>query len=718
VSRRWVPVARVIGPALAILVFQRLFFPMPIGAVASGAIFGLIGALGAVGIGLIWRANRIVNFAQGDLGVFPATLAVLLVVLAGWPWLPSVLIGILCALLVGVLADLLVIRRFFRAPRLMLTVATFGLSQILSFGALILPRAWGEGPEIRTIEAPFDFSLSFGGVIFDGNDLIAVVVAPLVLLAVGFMLHFTETGVALRASAERSDRALMLGIPVRRLEVLVWTVATMMSFTSVLLAAGVSGLPFGLGAGLGVVLSALTALVLGRMTDLGTMALSAVAIGVLISGIRWNTGEEYLVAPILAAIIVVALLFQRRGSTRADREDSSSWQVGDQVRPIPIEIRRIPEVRIVRVVVPLVVLAAVVVIPQFMGTNGQLKAGVVVIFGIIGMSVVVLTGWAGQVSLGQMAFVGVGAAIGAATMEGWGWDPFLAMLVAGPAGAMVAVVVGLPALRLRGLYLAMTTLALSLAASSWLFSNRIGKWIPDGAFPRPDLLGVISLDSPLRLYYFALVVFVVVAWIVRGISRSRTGRVLRALRDNEANVMAFGVNPTRAKLVAFAVSGWVAAIAGVLFVYHQAAFRAVSYSAYESVNVFVSTVIGGLGALAGGPIGALFTHGAQWLLPAPWSFLVVGVGVILVLTSLPGGLGGMFWSLRDQYLRSAARRHGVVSMALDRTSDSPIAPPEALHTEEILGSTDTSDPTPPPDGTADRDPGATAPAADVVESKS
>ena len=71
--------------------------------------------------------------------------------------------------------------------------------------------------------------------IFDGNDLIAVVVAPLVLIAVGFMLRFTETGVALRASAERSDRALMLGIPVRRLEVLVWTVATMMSFTSVLL---------------------------------------------------------------------------------------------------------------------------------------------------------------------------------------------------------------------------------------------------------------------------------------------------------------------------------------------------------------------------------------------------------------------------------------------------------------------------------------------------
>jgi Branched-chain amino acid transport system / permease component len=189
---------------------------------------------------------------------------------------------------------------------------------------------------------------------------------------------------------------------------------------------------------------------------------------------------------------------------------------------------------------------------------------------------------------------------------------------------------------------------------------------------------VFSVDTPLRLYYFALAVFAVAVWIVRGVGRSRTGRVLQALRDNEANVMAYGVNPTRAKLQAFAVSGWVAAVAGVLFVYHQAAFRSVSYDAYESVNVFVSTVIGGLGALSGGPIGALFSQGAQWLLPAPWSFLVVGVGVILVLTSLPGGLGGVVWGLRDRYLRSAARRHGVTSLAIDRTSDDPIAPPDAL----------------------------------------
>ena len=119
------------------------------------------------------------------------------------------------------------------------------------------------------------------------------------------------------------------------------------------------------------------------------------------------------------------------------------------------------------------------------------------IFGIIGMSVVVLTGWAGQVSLGQMAFVGVGAAIGAATMDGWGWDPFLAMLVAGPAGAVVAVVVGLPALRLRGLYLAMTTLALSLAASSWIFSNRIGEVDPRRRVrPTRTSSASSSLDHP------------------------------------------------------------------------------------------------------------------------------------------------------------------------------------------------------------------------------
>jgi branched-chain amino acid transport system permease protein len=198
-------------------------------------------------------------------------------------------------------------------------------------------------------------------------------------------------------------------------------------------------------------------------------------------------------------------------------------------------------------------------------------------------------------------------------------------------------------------------------------------------FDRPLLMGRVSIDSPLRIYYLALTVLAVVAWLLRGLRRSRTGRVLVALRDNETNVAAFGVSPTRAKLTAFAVSGAVAAVAGVELVLAQSASRPTTYGADESISVFVATVIGGPATLLGGAVGALFQRGSQWLLPTPWSFFATGAGVLVVLLVLPQGLGGVLWGLRDRFLRWAARRHGVTSLALDRTSaadpDAELDPP-------------------------------------------
>ncbi len=677
--------AQLFAPVLGILVVQLVFFPMPIGASFSGLIIGLLGSLGAIGLALVWRSNRVVNFAQGDLGVFPATLTVLLITVAGLPWVVGMVAGLAAAAAVGLLADVLVIRRFYRAPRLQLTVATLGLSQILGFAALLLPRAWGQGPAIRTMPAPFELSFSVGEVFFGANDLIALVVAPLLVGGLAFFLKVTDTGTAVRAAADRADRASILGIPVRRLEAQVWTLAAVLSFVSVCLTAGVTSLPFGLGTGLAIVLRALAALVIGRMTHFVAITATAIVLGLLESGIRWNTGDVALVSPILAALIIISLLIQRRGATRADRDDASSFAETTEVRPVPAVLRRLPEVRWGRLGIGTIVAALVVCGPLLMGTNGQLKAGVVVVFAIIGTSVVVLTGWAGLVSLGQMVFVGAGAAIGAWCTVEMGWDPFVSLVIAGPVGALVAVLVGLPALRLRGLYLAVTTLAVSLAATEWVFSNRAIDWIPEGSFDRPELFGRIDLDSPLRLYYFALTILVLSFLALRGIRRSRTGRVLIALRDNEDGVVAYGVSPVRAKLSAFALSGFVAAVAGVVLVLHQASFRPVTYSAEESLAVFVATVIGGLGSLMGAVIGAVFQRGAQWLLPSPWSFLATGAGVLIVLLLLPDGLGGLLWRGRDELLRRVARRRGIATLSLDRaagdddvaSTDAPAAPTAA-----------------------------------------
>jgi branched-chain amino acid transport system permease protein len=177
--------------------------------------------------------------------------------------------------------------------------------------------------------------------------------------------------------------------------------------------------------------------------------------------------------------------------------------------------------------------------------------------------------------------------------------------------------------------------------------------------------------------------------------------VLIALRDNEDGVVAFGVSPVRAKLSAFALSGFVAAVAGVVLVVHQASFRPVTYSAEESLAVFVATVIGGVGSLAGAVVGALFQRGAQWLLPSPWSFLATGVGVLVVLSILPEGLGGLIWKVRDAFLRLVARRHGVVSLALERSALGEPADPVGAHADD-----------PGPDGAGAADGAVTAPAAD------
>lgn len=658
---------RMVGPALLIVAIQLVFFPMPLGGVLSGVVLGLLGSLAAIGLALIWRANRVVNFAQGDLGAFPATLAVLLITLAGFPWLLGLAAGLGAAVLTGLLADVLVVRRFFRSPRLIMTVATIGLSQVLAFCSLALPQLWDEGPAIRSLPAPFEFSTTIGGVAFDANDLLAVIAAPILLVIVAVVLRVTDTGVAVRASAERAERAALLGIPVRRLEAQVWTFAAVLSFFSVVLTAGVASLPFGMGLGLAVLLRALAALVVGRMTHLVAITATAVSLGVLESGIRWNTGATWLVTPFLAALIVISLLLERRGTSRADTDETSSWRTTGDVRAAPVQLARLPEVRLARTLGLAALVVVALGLPLVIGTNGQLKAGVVLVFATIGTSIVVLTGWAGQVSLGQMAFVGAGGAVGAWVMVEQGWDPLVAMIVAGIVGACVAVAVGLPALRLRGMYLAVTTLALSLAASDWIFSNKVADWIPRGSFPRPALFGRIELDSPLRIYYLALAVLALAVGALRGIRNSRTGRVLVALRDNEAGATSYGVSTTKAKLTAFAISGAVAAVAGVVLVISQGAFRDVTYGPDQSIDVFVATVIGGLGSLAGAVIGAVFQRGAQWLLPAPWSVLATGVGVLIVLLSMPDGLGGIAFRVRDRFLAWAARRHGVSSLAIDRT---------------------------------------------------
>ena len=288
-----------------------------------------------------------------------------------------------------------------------------------------------------------------------------------------------------------------------------------------------------------------------------------------------------------------------------------------------------------------------------------------VIFVLITLSVVVLTGWAGQVSLGQMSFVAFGAATGAYATQTWRLDLALALVLAAVVGAAVAVVVGLPALRLRGLFLAVTTLAFAMATSSYLLNRSYASWIPAGRIARPRIFGAFSLNGEAAYYEVCLGALVLVALAVVGIRRSRTGRVLLALRENEQAAQSYGINATRAKLTAFALSGAMAAFAGCLFVHLLQAYTESVYGPDQSFVVFTSSVVGGLGSLLGAALGALYLRGGEWFLPGPrWQSLASAAGVLVVLMVLPGGIGELVYRLRDTWLRWVAGRHHLVVPSL------------------------------------------------------
>jgi ABC-type branched-subunit amino acid transport system ATPase component/ABC-type branched-subunit amino acid transport system permease subunit len=662
--------AVVAGAAVFLLVVQLLWGP-PAGIVVQGALLGGLTALISLGIALVYRANRILNFAQGDLGAAPASLAVLLVVSSGASWLVAFTTGIAAALALGAAVEFLVIRRFFRAPRLILSVATIGLAQVLAGIGLLLPLWFDVTAPPQSFPAPIDASFTVGVVSFGGNEVIAAITVPLVCVLLALFLR-TRVGVAVRGTAENADRAALLGIPVRRLETLVWSIAAVLAFLAVFLRAGIVGLPIGTVLGPAILLRALAAAVIGGMERLPTIVLAAVGLGVVEQSVVWGWGDRAYVEPVVFVIVLLALLLTPAGRGLRSRIEPSTWRAVREPRPVPRELTRLPEVRWTARALVLVVAGALLVLPAFLGESRTNLAAVALIYAVIGLSLVVLTGWAGEISLGQMAFVGIGAAVAGSITARLGWDLGLGLLGAGVVGAFVAAVIGLPVLRRRGLTIAVITLSFSLMTTAWLLNPQFFgdgarfDWLPPSRVERPDLFGVIDVGTETRYYFLCLVALGLAIVAVRGIRRARSGRVLVAVRENELAVSAYGVNPRSNTLMAFAISGFLAAFAGALFVHHQNGIQLDSYSAGESLVVFAMVVIGGLGSIPGALLGALYVRGVVWVLPVEWQIFATGAGLLVVLLLFPGGLGAAFADVRDAFLRRVAARRGLAVFGAPR----------------------------------------------------
>ena len=673
----WViPIAIV---AFAVTVYP---YPAPLGIVLNGALVGGRIALIALGIALVYRSNRVINFAAADLGVAPATLMVILVLGFSWNYWLGAAIGLIGAMVLGGVTEMLIIRRFRLAPRLILTVATIGLSQTLLFVAFGIP-GWLGGDVLsglgQRLSPPFTINWSFGGTIFNSNDIVTLIAVPACLIALTLFLTRTHTGTAVRAAAERSDRAAMLGIPVGRVQTIVWIIASTLAFIAIFLRAGSVGLPIGQALGPAFLIQAIGAAVIGSFERFPTIAVASVAIGILDQSNTFQSGNRPAFNDVaLFLIVLMALLFAKRASsTRAG--DVSTWRAVGEVRRIPPELARLPEVRYAGWGAGIVVVGFLVSLPAYLSESKVGLAAVIAIFSIVALSLVVLTGWAGQVSLGQVAFMGIGGAVGGALTANEGWDLSLAILVAGLIGAAVAVVIGYPAIRRRGLTLAVITLAFALVTQTFILNREFfGDWLPESRIERPDLFGIIDIRSETRFYYFTLVVLGLMMLAARGIRNSRTGRALIAIRENENAARSYGVDAVRTTVTAFAISGFMAAVAGVLFVHLQNGLGTAPFDPRESLTAFSTVVIGGMGSLPGAVLGAVYIRGAQYFLPGNWQLIASGLGVLVVLWILPGGLAAAIARVRDAYLRWVAERRGIIVASLLADRKVETATPEAV----------------------------------------
>ncbi len=672
-----------IGAAVGVLIVTQFLLPGPKGGgrgtptaiLFSGLVTGAINGLTAIGLVLVYRTSRIINFAQAALGAMGAILAYNLVAVYNLNYGLAFAAAVVFSAAFAAVVEL-VLRRFFDAPRLVLTICTIGVASILSTIGVITIAAlpiWGDARDLATTFAgrpivparSFDFRIGDLDLPFRLAHLLAIIALVIALVAIAGFLRFTRLGIAVRASAENTERAELLGINVRYLNTVVWVIAGALSGISLTLLGTIENFTVTTRGGANVLIAALAACVVARMRSIPIAVWATILISVVQAAVVWTFREQgLLVEAALFLVIALGLLVQR--STLARSEEASSWEATKEIRPTPRELLEVGGLRRWRWA-GLGVAGILLLGFPFMTTSDVVnRASLACVYAIVMVSLVVLTGWSGQVSLGQFGLLAVGALTAGAITSRAGLSFWLAVPIAAIVTAAVALVIGLPALRIRGLFLGVVTLAFANAVFLVLFSDRYFEWLQPENMRRPTLL-LLDFEDERSMYYLCLVFLVLVLVVVTTLRRSRPGRLMIGLRENEQELQSFGISVTRTKLAAFALSGFLCGIAGALFAHHQRAVDQLAFTPDASINTFVFGVIGGIGSMTGALLGGGYLIGWEFLPKSDPIFAFLfdrGVGLIAILYIAPGGLAGLLYAMRDSVLRIVAQRRQLVVPAL------------------------------------------------------
>ena len=686
------PAAIFLGIVVAWQVLDKVISRgLPFGILVLGMVFGSLYALIAVGLILVYRANRVVNFAQAELGSAASVVAIMLVIQHDVNFFLALVVGCIAAVISGVIIDVVIIRAFRNAPRLILAVATIGVAQILAGLSFQIPRWWAGniGDLEGKFSTPFDFHFDIGPARFTGNHILAMIAVPVVIIALTAFLRYTDYGVAIRAAAENGDRAQLLGMPILRLSTIVWGAAALLSALAVILRTtivGFSSFTGVSGGGASLLLRTFAAAVVARMENMAVAAVAALGIGVFEYAAVWIFQSGAYSDALLVGIILLALILQRGHFARFAETGISTWKALREVRPIPAELRRLPEVRWGLVGLWVLLGAFVLTFPLWATPGNEQLASLIFIYSIVAVSLVVLTGWVGQISLGQWALVGFGSAASGVLIGRHEMDLFISLAAGMATAAFIALIIGIPALRISGPFLAVTTLAFAVTSRFFFLEDRYLPWFVEERLERPVLFERFPIDLDWQFYYFSLAFLLLAILAARNLRNSRTGRAFIAVRDNEPAAQANSLNVPLLKLTAFAISGAIAGLAGGMYVLHQKGLTTDSFGPEVSLRLFTMVVIGGLGSLPGAILGAVYVRSVEFFIGGGWALLASGAGILLILLVLPGGLGAAMYRARDEILRWIAKRRGIVvpSLLADIREEDLVDEEEAVALGDVL----------------------------------
>jgi ABC-type branched-subunit amino acid transport system ATPase component/ABC-type branched-subunit amino acid transport system permease subunit len=672
------------GVIVGLLVAWKLadiFLPhhLPGGVVLEGVVVGALSSLVAMGLVIVYKSARVINFAQAEIGGVASSAAVALVLGNHWSYFPAVIVGLLIAVVIGILIDRIIVWRFQNAPRLILTVATIGLMQL--FGAIEyeipnLYKSQSAFSNTNRFGIPWHVNVGISGFTFNGNSFGALIVIPVLLLLLWLFMNRTDSGAGIRACADSSDRATLLGIPVRRLSLLSWVVASLLAGISSILYQPIQGFQAGQPLGASFLIVPIAAAAVGKFESLPITFIASVVLGVFQEAVYWSFNKSTTVELGFFIVLFLALSFQRKSFARVWDLGLGAFKAVQEVRPLQKSVAELPQVKALKYATYAVFAILFLVLPAFhlgyFSTSHLLYGATIAIFAIIAVSLVVLTGWAGQLSFGQFAFAAAGASATSVALMSWHINVALALLFSVIVGGILSLIVGIPALRLPGLNLAVITFAFySLVNDVFINGGNFPKLVPQKVTFGP-LFSRFDLTNDRILYYVCVVVLIFVIWGANNMLKTRPGRVIRAVKDNERAGSSYGASPLRSKLLAFGFSGAVAGIAGGLYVISLGAMPQGGFDPSLSINIFAMVAVGGMGSLLGGVLGAaVFEFIYFWIHSTALEYFATGGLLTLVLYVIPDGLGAQVYKFRDWLISQVVKDKEVIA---EETVDSTIIP--------------------------------------------